>query len=77
MSETELSLGQYEQAVKLHNRIMASASLAQQSLWEMCSSLKEISLPESVRAIERKAFEGCSIDEDFSRRMVVSVTIVE
>ncbi len=33
---------QHEQAVKLHNRIMASASLAQQSLWEMCTGLKQI-----------------------------------
>lgn len=40
--KTELSLNQHEQAVKLHNKIMASASLAQQSLWEMCSSLKEM-----------------------------------
>lgn len=33
---------QHEQAVKLHNRIMASASLAQQSLWEMCTGLKQM-----------------------------------
>ena len=32
----------YSKALELHNKILVSAQLAQQNLWEMCSGLKEM-----------------------------------
>ena len=31
---------QHQQAVELHQRILTSANLAQQNLWDMCTGLK-------------------------------------
>lgn len=42
MNNSELRLDQHEQAVKLHQEIMVSASLAQQNIWTMCTKLKEM-----------------------------------
>ena len=68
MSETELSLSQHEQAVKLHNRIMASASLAQQSLWEMCTGLKEMRDGKLYKEFGYQNFEDyCENEVGFSR----------
>ena len=33
---------QYKQALELHNKILVSAQLAQNSLWDMCTALKEM-----------------------------------
>ena len=33
---------QYKQALELHNKILVSAQLAQNSLWDMCAGLKEM-----------------------------------
>lgn len=41
MSETTLSI-QHKQAVELHQKILISANLAQQNLWDMCTSLKQM-----------------------------------
>ena len=66
--KTELSLNQHEQAVKLHNKIMASASLAQQSLWEMCSSLKEMRDGKLYKELGYQNFEDyCENEVGFSR----------
>ena len=39
--KNELSAS-YSKALELHNKILASAQLAQNNLWEMCSGLKEM-----------------------------------
>ena len=68
MSETELNLSQHEQAVKLHNKIMASASLAQQSLWEMCKNLKEMHDGKLYKEFGYQNFEDyCKNEIGFSR----------
>ena len=79
MSETELSLGQHEQAVKLHNRIMASASLAQQSLWEMCTSLKEMRDGKLYKELGYNNFEDyCENEVGMKRSNVYNyISIVE
>ena len=79
MSETELNLSQHEQAVKLHNKIMASASLAQQSLWEMCKNLKEMRDSKLYKALGYKNFEDyCEKEVGMKRRNVYNyISIVE
>lgn len=43
MPKSEIVISeQHSQAVELHQRIMTSAALAQQNLWDMCTSLKEM-----------------------------------
>lgn len=42
MHEKDLSLNQFEKAVKLNQEILTSANLAQQNLWTMCTKLKEM-----------------------------------
>lgn len=77
--KTELSLNQHEQAVKLHNKIMASASLAQQSLWEMCSSLKEMRDGKLYKELGYQNFEDyCENEVGMKRRNVYNyISIVE
>lgn len=79
MSEKELSLIQHEQAVKLHNRIMASASLAQQSLWEMCTSLKEMRDGKLYKELGYNNFEDyCENEVGMKRSNVYNyISIVE
>lgn len=65
----EITLSQHEQAVKLHNRIMANASLAQQSLWEMCTGLKQMRDGKLYRELGYSNFEDyCENEVGFSRR---------
>ena len=42
MPETELALTRHREAVELHQKILTSATLAQQNLWDMCSGLKKM-----------------------------------
>ena len=79
MSETELSLSQHEQAVKLHNRIMASAALAQQSLCDMCTSLKEMRDGKLYKELGYQNFEDyCENEVGMKRRNVYNyISIVE
>ncbi len=65
----EITLSQHEQAVKLHNKIMANASLAQQSLWEMCTGLKQMRDGKLYRELGYSNFEDyCENEVGFSRR---------
>ena len=77
--KTELSLNQHEQAVKLHNKIMASASLAQHSLWEMCSSLKEMRDGKLYKELGYQNFEDyCEDEVGFNRKQAHKyISIVE
>ena len=70
---------QHEQAVKLHNRIMASASLAQQSLWEMCIGLKQMRDGKLYRELGYSNFEDyCETEVGMKRRNVYNyISIVE
>lgn len=64
----EITLSQHEQAVKLHNKIMANASLAQQSLWEMCTGLKQMRDGKLYRELGYSNFEDyCENEVGFSR----------
>lgn len=65
----EITLSQHEQAVKLHNRIMANASLAQQSLWEMCTGLKQMRDGKLYRELGYSNFEDyCETEVGMKRR---------
>lgn len=75
----EITLSQHEQAVKLHNRIMANASLAQQSLWEMCTGLKQMRDGKLYRELGYSNFEDyCETEVGMKRRNVYNyISIVE
>lgn len=70
---------QHEQAVKLHNRIMANASLAQQSLWEMCTGLKQMRDGKLYRELGYSNFEDyCENEVGFNRKQAHKyISIVE
>lgn len=68
MNNSELRLDQHEQAVKLHQEIMVSASLAQQNIWTMCTKLKEMRDGKLYKALGYKSFEEyCENEVGFSR----------
>lgn len=75
----EITLSQHEQAVKLHNRIMANASLAQQSLWEMCTGLKQMRDGKLYRELGYSNFEDyCETEVGFNRKQAHKyISIVE
>lgn len=67
MSE-ELSLNQHKQAVELHQKILISASLAQQNLWDMCSGLKQMRDGKLYKELGYQNFEDyCETEVGFSR----------
>lgn len=49
---------QYGKALELHNKILVSAQLAQNSLWEMCSGLKEMRDGKLYRELGYQNFEA-------------------
>lgn len=79
MSETELSLSQPEQAMKLHQEILVSANLTQQNLWTMCTKLKEMRDRKLYKALGYKNFEDyCENEVGMKRRNVYNyISIVE
>lgn len=68
MNNSELRLDQHEQAVKLHQEIMVSASLAQQNIWTMCTKLKEMRDGKLYKELGYQNFEDyCESEVGFSR----------
>ena len=48
---------QYKQALELHNKILVSAQMAQNSLWDMCAGLKEMRDGKLYRELGYQNFE--------------------
>lgn len=60
---------QYGKALELHNKILVSAQLAQNSLWEMCAGLKEMRDGKLYKELGYKNFEDyCGAEFNMSRR---------
>lgn len=76
--EKQLST-QYWKALKLHNKILVSAQLAQQDLWEMCTSLKEMRDGKLYKEFDYSNFEEyCEKELGFSARNARNyISIVE
>ncbi len=68
MSETTLSI-QHKQAVELHQKILISANLAQQNLWDMCTSLKQMRDGKLYKELGYSKFEEyCENEVGMTRR---------
>ncbi len=66
--KNELSAS-YSKALELHNKILVSAQLAQNNLWEMCSGLKEMRDGKLYRELGYQNFEEyCGAEFNMSRR---------
>lgn len=58
-----------EQALELHNKILVSAALAQQNLWDMCSGLKQMRDGKLYKELGYQNFEEyCEQECGFSRQ---------
>lgn len=58
-----------EQALELHNKILVSAALAQQNLWDMCSGLKQMRDGKLYKELGYQNFEEyCNEEFNMSRR---------
>ena len=58
----------YSKALELHNKILVSAQLAQNNLWEMCSGLKEMRDGKLYKELGYQNFEEyCEKEHGFSR----------
>lgn len=59
---------QRKQAIELHQKILVSASLAQQNLWDMCNGLKQMSDGKLYKELGYQNFEDyCENEVGFSR----------
>ena len=59
---------QHKQAVELHQKILISANLAQQNLWDMCTSLKQMRDGKLYKELGYSNFEDyCETEVGFSR----------
>ena len=59
---------QYGKALELHNKIVVSAQLAQNNLWEMCAGLKEMRDGKLYRELGYKNFEDyCGAEFNITR----------
>lgn len=59
---------QYGKALELHNKILVSAQLAQNSLWEMCAGLKEMRDGKLYKELGYKNFEDyCGAEFNINR----------
>lgn len=69
----------YGKALELHNKILVSAQLAQNSLWEMCSGLKEMRDGKLYRELGYQNFEDyCGTEFNISRRQAYKyISIIE
>lgn len=68
MSEIIIS-EQHKQAVELHQKILISANLAQQNLWDMCTSLKQMRDGKLYKELGYSNFEDyCETEVGFSSR---------
>lgn len=79
MNNSELRLDQHEQAVKLHQEIMVSASLAQQNIWTMCTKLKEMRDGKLYKELGYQNFEDyCENEVGIKRRCAYKyISIIE
>lgn len=78
MSETALSI-QRKQAVELHQKILISANLAQQNLWDMCTALKSMRDGKLYKELGYENFETyCETEVGIKRRNAYNyISIVE
>ncbi len=79
-NKNSLSLSdQHKQAVELHQKILISASLAQQNLWDMCSGLKQMRDGKLYKELGYQNFEDyCETEVGMKRRNVYNyISIVE
>ena len=66
--KNELSAS-YSKALDLHNKILVSAQLAQNNLWDMCAGLKEMRDGKLYKELGYQNFEAyCSTAFNMSRR---------
>lgn len=78
MSETTLSI-QHKQAVELHQKILISANLAQQNLWDMCTSLKQMRDGKLYKELGYNNFEDyCETEVGMKKRNAYNyISIIE
>ena len=68
MNKNEISKS-YSKALELHNKILVSAQLAQNSLWDMCTGLKEMRDGKLYKELGYQNFEDyCGTEFNISRR---------
>lgn len=68
MNKNEISKS-YSKALELHNKILVSAQLAQNSLWDMCAGLKEMRDGKLYKELGYQNFEDyCQTEFNMSRR---------
>lgn len=74
-----VSTEQRKQAVELHQKILISASLAQQNLWDMCNGLKQMRDGKLYKELGYSNFEDyCENEVGMKRRNVYNyISIVE
>lgn len=67
MNKNEISKS-YSKALELHNKILVSAQLAQNSLWDMCTALKEMRDGKLYKELGYQNFEDyCGAEFNMSR----------
>lgn len=67
MNKNEISKS-YSKALELHNKILVSAQLAQNSLWDMCAGLKEMRDGKLYKELGYQNFEDyCSTEFNINR----------
>ena len=67
MSEITVS-EQHKQAIELHQKIIVSANLAQQNIWDMCNGLKTMRDNKLYKALGYQNFEDyCETEVGFNR----------
>ena len=67
MSEITVS-EQHKHAIELHQKIIVSANLAQQNIWDMCNGLKAMRDNKLYKELGYQNFEGyCETEVGFSR----------
>lgn len=74
----ELSI-QHKQALELHQKILVSAQLAQQNLYEMCSALKQMRDDKLYKELGYSNFEEyCTCETPFSKRQAYKyISVIE
>ncbi|MEE0265560.1 MAG: hypothetical protein UD936_08045 [Acutalibacteraceae bacterium] len=78
MSEIIIS-EQHKQAVELHQKILVSANLAQQNLWDMCTSLKQMRDGKLYKELGYNNFEDyCETEVGMKRRNAYNyISVIE
>lgn len=78
MSEITVS-EQHKQAIELHQKILVSANLAQQNIWDMCSGLKTMRDNKLYKELGYQNFEDyCETEVGFNRKQAHKyISIIE